>query len=78
MILCSCNALSDRDVRKTLESCPCRPSVGALFRKLGCEAKCGRCTRNIVAVLDQRPATELQECERDETDDNHLAEEMAA
>ncbi|MBM3640682.1 MAG: (2Fe-2S)-binding protein, partial [Alphaproteobacteria bacterium] len=43
MIVCSCNVLSDRDVRDTLGPRSDRPSVAAVFRHMGCEAKCGRC-----------------------------------
>lgn len=62
MIVCSCNVLSDRDVRETLGARGERPSVGAVFRHMGCEAKCGRCVRSIVAIVDQHAATGLDEC----------------
>jgi bacterioferritin-associated ferredoxin len=62
MIVCSCNVLSDRDVRDSLGTRADRPTVGALFRRMGCEAKCGRCVRNIVAIVDQHAATGLDEC----------------
>ncbi len=51
MILCSCNVLSDREIQAALASGG-RPSVGGLFRSLGCEAKCGRCARNIAAAIE--------------------------
>ena len=53
MIVCSCNVLSDRDVREALSTRPDRPSVASVFRNVGCEAKCGRCVRSIVAIVDQ-------------------------
>lgn len=53
MIVCSCNAVSDRDVRGFLGTINSRPSVGTVFRNLGCAVQCGRCARNIVAILDQ-------------------------
>ena len=78
MILCSCNVLSERDVRKGLAGCACRPSVGALFRKMGCEAKCGRCTRNIVAAVDRHQAAGLKPCEGDDAYAACASEEIAA
>jgi bacterioferritin-associated ferredoxin len=60
MILCSCNVVSDRDIRERLGGA-CRPSVGGLFRQLGCEAKCGRCTRSILAVMEEHHAA-MNEC----------------
>lgn len=62
MIVCSCNVLSDRDVRETVGSRPDRPSVGSVFRSMGCEAKCGRCVRSIVAIVDQHAGPRLDEC----------------
>jgi len=54
----------------------CRPSVGALFRQLGCEAKCGRCARNIVAVVDEHHAA-MSECGGGGCEDCRV-DEMAA
>jgi len=53
MIVCSCNALSDHDIRARLGAAEERPSPGAVFRSMGCEAKCGRCARNIATVVDR-------------------------
>jgi bacterioferritin-associated ferredoxin len=75
MILCSCNVVSDRDIRERLRG-GSRPSVGALFRQLGCEAKCGRCTRNILAVVDAHHSA-ASECAGDGCDDCRV-DEMAA
>jgi bacterioferritin-associated ferredoxin len=63
MILCSCNVLSDRDIRERLGDCPSRRSVAALFRQLGCEPKCGRCVRNIVAAMEQQRAATPKDCD---------------
>lgn len=61
MIVCSCNVLSDKDVRDTVGVRVERPSVGAVFRHMGCEAKCGRCARSIVAIVDQHAGGALDE-----------------
>ena len=48
MILCSCNVISDRDVRACVK--PCGASADRardVFRGLGFAPKCGRCVRKI-------------------------------
>ncbi len=75
MILCSCNVVSDRDIRQHLDGCR-RPSVGALFRQMGCEAKCGRCTRNILDVVDEYHQAP-EKCVDDASADRRV-DEMAA
>ena len=61
MIVCSCNVLSDQEVRESVGARNERPSVGAVFRHMGCEAKCGRCARNIVAIVDQHAGGALDD-----------------
>jgi bacterioferritin-associated ferredoxin len=78
MILCSCNVLSDRDIRERLGDNPSRRSVGALFRQLGCEPKCGRCIRNILATMDQHRAAMAGQCGGEGACDSCRADEMAA
>jgi bacterioferritin-associated ferredoxin len=54
MILCSCNLISDRDVRTCVK--PCGASADRardVFRHLGCIPKCGRCVRNIQSLFDR-------------------------
>jgi bacterioferritin-associated ferredoxin len=77
MILCSCNVLSDRDIRERLGDSPSRRSPGALFRQLGCEPKCGRCIRNILATIDQHRAA-AGECAGEGACDSCHADELAA
>lgn len=53
MIVCSCNVLSDRDVRGCLNpgaDCPRTPAQ--VYRCLGCSAQCGRCARTIRKIMD--------------------------
>ncbi|WP_457798298.1 (2Fe-2S)-binding protein [Methylocystis sp. S23] len=78
MIVCSCNVLSDRDVRETLGSRPDRASVASVFRNMGCEAKCGRCVRSIVAIVDQHSAARLDECGGNGDCDSCRADGLAA
>ncbi|MCX7898921.1 MAG: (2Fe-2S)-binding protein [Methylocystis sp.] len=78
MIVCSCNVLSDRDVRESLGARAGRPSVGTVFRHNGCEAQCGRCARSIVAIVDQHVARGLDECAGRGECDSCRADELAA
>ncbi|WP_104663509.1 (2Fe-2S)-binding protein [Ensifer adhaerens] len=52
MIVCSCNVLSDRDVRSAIEAE--RPnSVSQVYGCLGCSARCGRCAQTIRRLVDE-------------------------
>jgi len=62
MIVCSCNVLSDHDVRACVAGATCRTSVGAVFRHMGCQAQCGQCARNIRALVEQHSAAGLDDC----------------
>jgi bacterioferritin-associated ferredoxin len=53
MIVCSCNVLSDRDVRSAVESALNLPrSAKQIYGCLGCSAECGRCARTIKTIID--------------------------
>ena len=47
MIVCSCNVISDHDVRYaiSLSETPCR--MAEVYRRLGRTPECGRCKRTI-------------------------------
>jgi bacterioferritin-associated ferredoxin len=53
MIVCSCNVLSDKDVRSACQA-PQRPrTTGQVYGCLGCSAQCGRCARTIRKIMDE-------------------------
>ncbi|GLK74179.1 (2Fe-2S)-binding protein [Ancylobacter dichloromethanicus] len=53
MIVCSCNVLSDRQIRSAVtETQASVRTVGQVYRCLGCSAQCGRCARTIRKLLD--------------------------
>jgi bacterioferritin-associated ferredoxin len=53
MIVCSCNVLSDHDVRAVVAA-EARPrSPGQVYGCLGCSAQCGRCARTIRKIMDE-------------------------
>jgi bacterioferritin-associated ferredoxin len=59
MIVCSCNVLSDRDVRDRLvQACPAPRNVAEAYRCCGASPTCGRCApslRGIMRDLAERP-----------------------
>lgn len=52
MIVCSCNVLSDQDVRSAVEAERPR-STSQVYGCLGCIAQCGRCARTIRRIMDE-------------------------
>jgi bacterioferritin-associated ferredoxin len=54
MIVCSCNVLSDHDVRDAVKSADDLPrNAKQLYGCLGCSAECGRCARTIKGIIDE-------------------------
>jgi len=53
MIVCSCNLLSDTQVRSAVASGATRPRMSYVYAPLGCTAQCGRCVRTIKAFLKE-------------------------
>lgn len=50
MIVCSCNRLTDSDIRGC---CGDASGVAAVYRSLGCAPQCGRCAATINAILQE-------------------------
>jgi bacterioferritin-associated ferredoxin len=53
MIVCSCNVLSDTDVRSAVSAGPAPRTTGQVYGCLGCSAQCGRCARTIRRIMDE-------------------------
>ena len=53
MIVCSCNVLSDSDVRTALSAGHTPRTTGQVYGCLGCSAQCGRCARTIRRIMDE-------------------------
>ncbi|WP_020179985.1 (2Fe-2S)-binding protein [Methylopila sp. M107] len=52
MIVCSCNVLSDKQIRTTIgDGSANAQTPGQVYRCLGCSPQCGRCARTIRAML---------------------------
>jgi bacterioferritin-associated ferredoxin len=52
MIVCSCNVLSDRDVRSAIVADRPRSAV-RVYGCLGCSPQCGRCVSTIKRIMDE-------------------------
>jgi len=53
MIVCSCNVLSDGDVRTAVSAGQTPRTTGQVYGCLGCSAQCGRCARTIRRIMDE-------------------------
>jgi len=53
MIVCSCNVLTDQDVRTACQAEERPRSAGQVYGCLGCSAQCGRCARTIRRIMDE-------------------------
>ena len=54
MIVCSCNVLSDREIRSVIDAAPARPATAnQVYGCLGCSPQCGRCARTIRKIMDE-------------------------
>jgi bacterioferritin-associated ferredoxin len=56
MIICSCNVLSDHEVRTAIATGAPPRTTGEFFRYFGCIAQCGRCARSIKEIMDEPPS----------------------
>ena len=66
MIVCSCNVLSDHDMRGAVHAAAPR-TTGDVYGCLGCSAQCGRCARTIRKIMDEAldaSATACNGCQR--------------
>jgi bacterioferritin-associated ferredoxin len=52
VIVCSCNVISDRQVRSVTAEHAVR-ATSEVYRCLGCAAACGRCARTIRNIMDE-------------------------
>ncbi len=51
MIICSCNVLSDNDVRSVIAAPDAPRTAAQIHRCLGCTPECGRCTPSIRKIV---------------------------
>ena len=54
MIVCSCNVLTDHDVRSAVSGAEDLPrNAKQIYGCLGCSAECGRCARTIKGIIEE-------------------------
>jgi len=53
MIVCSCNVLTDQDVRTALARAETPRTPGEVYGCLGCGPQCGRCARTIRRIMNE-------------------------
>jgi bacterioferritin-associated ferredoxin len=56
VIVCSCNVISDHQVRSVAAESTAR-GTSEVYRCLGCSAECGRCARTIRRIMDEAVKT---------------------
>jgi len=56
MIVCSCNVLSDADVRTALTADSGPLTTGDVYGCLGCSVQCGRCAPTIRQIMEEAGA----------------------
>jgi bacterioferritin-associated ferredoxin len=57
MIICSCNVISDHDVREAVVSAGVELcSTAQVYDCIGCSVRCGLCSRSVRTILQERRA----------------------
>ncbi|MGH6834966.1 MAG: (2Fe-2S)-binding protein [Methylocella sp.] len=56
MIVCSCNVVSDSEIRAALNSGACPRTPFAVYKCLGCSLNCGRCIATVRTIIDEADA----------------------
>ena len=63
MIVCSCNVLTDHDVRSAVTATDdLARSAKQVYGCLGCSAECGRCARTIKKIITEALGACAREC----------------
>jgi bacterioferritin-associated ferredoxin len=63
LIVCSCNVLSDDDVRSAVSASADLPRTAQqVYGCLGCSAECGRCARTIKKIIKDALGACAREC----------------
>jgi bacterioferritin-associated ferredoxin len=56
MIVCSCNVVSDHQLRSALAKAARRPRMSQIYDCLGSSARCGRCAHTIKRIMEEIPS----------------------
>jgi bacterioferritin-associated ferredoxin len=68
MIICSCNVLSDKQLRDAAEEMRADPNgkvptPGAVFRHLDCRPRCGSCFPSVIDIIHEKSSEEDKQTE---------------
>jgi bacterioferritin-associated ferredoxin len=64
MIVCSCNVITDHDIRNAVAAADELPrNPKQIYGCLGCSAECGRCARTIKTIIDEALGTCARACQ---------------
>lgn len=68
MIICSCNVLSDKQLREAAKEMRADPNgklptPGAVFRHLGCRPRCGGCFPGVIDIIHEKASEQGQDAE---------------
>ena len=53
MIICSCNILTEENIKNCLQDKQNRPSVGTILKELDCGDVCGTCATTVKKIIDE-------------------------
>jgi bacterioferritin-associated ferredoxin len=56
MIVCSCNFVTDSEIRATLAGGACPRTPFAVYERLGCRLNCGRCIATVRTIINEANA----------------------
>jgi len=62
MIVCSCNVITDHDVRSAVKTADAPRTTGEIYGCLGCSPQCGRCARTIRRIAEEALSLSPQCC----------------
>lgn len=53
MIVCSCNIISECKIKKCIKDSTPAPTVGMVFKQLGCKPDCATCVQTIIKLINE-------------------------
>ncbi len=56
MIVCSCNVVTDSEIRATLACVACSRTPFAVYETPGCRLNCGRCIATVRTIINEANA----------------------
>jgi bacterioferritin-associated ferredoxin len=60
MIVCSCNVISESEIKASLQDETCPRTPAAIYRCLGCSPNCGRCFATVRMIISEALAESVR------------------